>query len=140
MADDTAPLRNPAGHAGLLNNLVGMGNSLASFFESRAGLLAQESKTALAHLLVLLACLVGAALLTAFGYTFLIASAIFGIAHALHISWMWIALATAGLHFVFALICLLIARDRMKKPMLRASLMELKKDREWLKNLDKTTR
>ncbi len=140
MADHTASLRNPAGHAGLLNNLVALGNSLASFVESRASLLGQESKTALVQVLVLVACLVGAAVLSALGYAFLIASAVVGVAHALRTSWIWIALAAAGLHFILALICLLIARSRMKKPMLQASITELKKDREWLKHLDKTSR
>lgn len=140
MADHTASLRNPAGHAGLLNSLVALGNSLASFVESRATLVAQESKTALVHVVVLVSCLVGAAVLIALGYAFLIASAVVGVAHALRISWIWIALAAAGLHFILALVCLFIARARMKKPMLRASMAELKKDREWLKHLDKTTR
>ena len=63
--------------------------------------------------------------------------AIVGVAHALHISWIWITLAAAGLHFILALVCLLIARSRMKKSMFEATAAELKKDREWLKNLDK---
>src|SRR6266699_2708864 len=33
---------------------------------------------------------------------------------------------------------LLFARDRMTKPLFRATASELKKDREWLKNLDTT--
>ena len=53
MAGDTMRFRNPAGHAGLLNNLVSLANSLAGFFESRFGLFARESKGALVHLLLL---------------------------------------------------------------------------------------
>ena len=137
MAGETMRFRNPAGHAGLLHNLLALVNDLAGFLESRLGLFAKESKTALVQVLVLVACLAGAAVLALFGYVFLIASAIAGLAHALQISWIWITLAAAGLHFILALICVLIARSRMKKSMFEATAAELKKDREWLKNLDK---
>jgi uncharacterized membrane protein YqjE len=39
---------------------------------------------------------------------------------------------------VFALVLLLVARSRMTMPLFRATLTELKEDREWLKNLDAT--
>ena len=132
--------RNPAGHAGLLHNLVSLLNSLAGFLESRIALFAKESKTALVHVLVLVACLAAAAFLAVFGYIFLVASAIMGLAHAFHISWVKIALMAAGLHFLLALICVLIARSRMNKSMFEMTAVELKKDREWLKDLDKKSR
>jgi len=137
MAGDTMRFRNPAGHAGLLHNVLAVVNGLAGFLESRIGLFARESKTALVQILVLLACIVAAAVFALFGYVFLLASAIAGLAHALHVSWIWITLGAAGLHFILALVCLLIARSRMKKSMFEATAAELKKDREWLKNLDK---
>jgi uncharacterized membrane protein YqjE len=137
MAGDTMRFRNPAGHAGLLHNLLALVNDLAGFLESRIGLFAKESKTALVQILVLVACIVAAAVFALFGYVFLLASAIAVVAHALHTSWIWITLAAAGLHFILALVCLLIARSRMKKSMFEATAAELKKDREWLKNLDK---
>jgi uncharacterized membrane protein YqjE len=140
MAGDTMRFRNPAGHAGLLHNLLALVNDLAGFLESRLGLFAKESKTVLVQVLVLVACLAGAAVLALFGYVFLIASALVGIAHALQVSWVWITLAAAGLHFILALVCLLIARSRMKQSMFEATAAELKKDREWLKNLDKQDR
>ena len=140
MDDRTAPFRNPAGHAGLLNNLLALGNSLAGFIESRISLVASESKAALVHLLVLVGCLVGAGILLGFGYVFLLVSVVAAIAHALEISWIWIALGAAVLHFLLALVCLLIVRSRMTKPVFRESMAELKKDREWLKNLDKKSR
>jgi uncharacterized membrane protein YqjE len=137
MAGDTMRFRNPAGHAGLLHNVLAVVNDLAGFLESRIGLFARESKTALLQILVLVACIVAAAVFALFGYVFLLASAIAGLAHALHVSWIWITLGAAGLHFILALVCLLIARSRMKKSMFEATAAELKKDREWLKNLDK---
>ena len=140
MAGQTMRFRNPAGHAGLLNNLVSLLNSLAGFLESRLALAAAESKTALVHVLVLVACLAGAAFLAVFGYIFLVASVIAGLAHTLHVSWIKITLAAAGLHFVLAFVCVMIARSRMHKPMFQMTGVELKKDREWLKNLNKENR
>jgi uncharacterized membrane protein YqjE len=140
MAGETMRFRNPAGHAGLLHNLVSLLNSLAGFLESRIALVAKESKTALVHVLVLVACLAAAAFLAVFGYIFLVASAIVGLAHAFHVSWVKIALMAAGLHFVLAFVCVMIARSRMNKSMYEMTTVELKKDREWLKNLDKQNR
>jgi len=138
MISESSPSRNPAGHAGLLQNLVALASALTEFFESRFILLAQESKTAAVQLLILAGCLIFAVLLCAVGYVFLITGAVVGLAHLAGISWPWIALAAAGLHFIIALILLVIARSRITKPFFRATLAELKKDREWLRSLDAT--
>jgi uncharacterized membrane protein YqjE len=140
MAGETMRFRNPAGHAGLLHNLVSLLNSLIGFLESRVALFAKESKTALVHVLVLVGCLAGAAFMLVFGYLFLVASAIAGLSQALHMSWIKITLMAAGLHFVLAFICVMIARARMHKSMFEMTGVELKKDREWLKNLNKESR
>jgi uncharacterized membrane protein YqjE len=137
MAGDKMRFRNPAGHAGLLQNLFALVNSAAGFVESRLGLLAQESKIALVHLLVLAGCLIAAGILGLFGYLFLLASIVAGLARVLHVSWIWVSLGAAGIHFVMALICVVIARSQMKKPMFEVTAAELKKDSEWLKNLEK---
>jgi uncharacterized membrane protein YqjE len=140
MAGETMRFRNPAGHAGLLHNLVALLNSVVGFLESRVALFAKESKTALVHVLVLVACLAIAGFLALFGYIFLVASAVFGIAHALHMSWVKVSLMAAGLHFLLAFICVMVARSRMHESMFEMTGVELKKDREWLKNLDKKNR
>jgi len=140
MPGETMRFRNPAGHAGLLHNLVSLLNSVAGFLESRIALLAEESKTALVHVLILVGCLAAAAFLAVFGYLFLVASAVVGLAHAFHISWVKIALMAAGLHFVLAFVLVMIARSRMSKSMFEMTGTVLKKDREWLKDLDKETR
>ena len=138
MISESSRSRNPAGHAGLLENLLALLTALAEFFESRFALFAQESKTAAVHLLILAGCLIFALLLCAMGYVFLITGVVAGLAHLVGVSWPWIALAAAAVHFVFALVLLLVARSRITKPLFRATLAELKKDREWLKNLDAT--
>jgi uncharacterized membrane protein YqjE len=82
--------------------------------------------------------LIFAVLLCALGYVFLITGAVVGLAHLAGISWPWIALAAAALHFIIALMLLVIARSQITKPFFRATLAELKKDREWVKHLDAT--
>jgi len=139
MISETKRSRSPAGHSGLLENLVALASGLADFFESRFVLLAQESRVALVQLLVLAICLVVAAILVAVGYIFLVITAIAGLAHLAGISWLWITLAAAGVHFVIALVLLLVARTRITKPLFPVTASELKKDREWLKNLDETS-
>jgi uncharacterized membrane protein YqjE len=136
MSSESVRSRNPAGHAGLLENLLALVSALAEFFESRFALFAQESKTAAVHLLILVGCVIFALLLCALGYVFLITGVVVGLAHLIGISWPWIALAAAALHFIIALVLLLVARSRITKPVFHTTLVELKKDREWLKNLD----
>ncbi|MDQ6622909.1 MAG: phage holin family protein [Verrucomicrobiota bacterium] len=140
MAGEAMRFRNPAGHAGLLNNLLSIANALAGFFECRIGLFARESRVALVHILLMAGALTGALVLLASGYVFLIVSVIFGIAHALGTSWVWIALSAAVLHFLLAAGCGFFALTQMRKPMFAASLDELKRDREWLKNIDRQNR
>ena len=138
MISDRPRSRNPAGRAGLLENLLALVSALADFFESRFALLAEESKVAAVQVLILVGCLIFALLLSALGYVFLITGAVVGLAHLAGISWPWIALAAAAVHFVIALVLLLVVRSRITKPLFRTTLAELKKDREWLKNLDAT--
>ena len=138
MAGDSMRFRNPAGHAGLLNNLVALANALAGFFESRINLFARESKTALVQLLLIAAALITALVLVVSGYVFLIVSVIFGIAYAADVSWVWIALAAALLHFLLAGGLGFFAKTQITKPMFHASIAELKRDREWLKTLNKS--
>ncbi|MEY2481094.1 MAG: hypothetical protein QOI04_2021 [Verrucomicrobiota bacterium] len=135
MVVDRRPEGNPAGRAGLLNNVLALAGTLAVFFETRAALIAKESRSAFARLIVVAACLGAAALVFVLGYVFLIAAAVVALAHLANISWIWTALEAALLHFVLAMVLLLIARNRMTGPMFRASAEELKKDSEWLKNL-----
>jgi uncharacterized membrane protein YqjE len=121
---------------GFIGSLVALASALAEFFESRAALFATESKAALFQFVLIAVCLVAALLFFAFGYVFLLATAVVAVAHLANVSWLWIALAAAGLHILIALILLLIAWSGIKRPVFRATTAELKKDREWLKNLE----
>jgi uncharacterized membrane protein YqjE len=136
MADETAPSRSRPRQTGLIGSLVALAAALADFFESRAALLATESKAALVQFLVAALCLLLAILFFAFGYIFLLATAVVAIAHLANVSWLWVALAAAGLHFVIALVFMLVAGTGIKRPLFRSTRAELQKDREWLKNLE----
>jgi len=119
---------------GFIGSLVALASALADFFESRAALFATESKAALVQFVLVAVCLVAGLLFFAFGYVFLLATAVVAIAHLANVSWLWTALAAAGLHILIALIFLLIALSGIKRPIFRETAIELKKDREWLKN------
>jgi len=136
MAGEDSPSRNRPRQAGFIGSLVALASALADFFESRTALVATESKAALVQFVLVAICLAVALLFFAFGYVFLLATAVVAIAHLAKVSWLWIALAAAGLHILIALILVLIARSGIKRPIFRETTAELKKDREWLKNLE----
>ncbi len=140
MAEGSMPFRNPAGHRGLRQNLKSLIASLTQFVESRVKLAARESKSAVRHLVVVLVCAVGALVLSLLGFVYLIVFAIVGIAQLLGVSWIWVALVAGLLHFGIALICLVVARGTLKRPIFRDTAGVLKEDTEWLKNLDQTKR
>ena len=123
---------------GFIGSLVALASALADFFESRAALFATESKAALVQFVLIALCLIAGLLFFAFGYVFLLATAVVAVAHLAKVSWLWTALAAAGLHLSMAMIFLLIARSGIKRPLFRGTAAELKKDREWLKNLETT--
>jgi len=136
MAQEDSPSRSRTRQGGLIGSLVALASALADFFESRAALVATESKSALVQFVLIAICLVAALLFFAFGYVFLLATAVVAVAHLANVSWLWTALAAAGLHILIALIFILIARSGIKRPILPETIAELKKDREWLKNLE----
>ncbi|HEX3419817.1 MAG TPA: phage holin family protein [Candidatus Udaeobacter sp.] len=139
MSSENPSSRNPAGHSGLLDNALGLLSAIAEFFESRFALAAQESKAAGLQILILLACVIAAVVLCVMGYVFLIVGAVVGLAHLLGTSWPVVALVVALVHFIIAGVLLLVARNRITKPMFRDTVEELRKDREWLKTLNQST-
>ncbi len=138
MPGENSPSQSRTRQTGFIGSLVALASTLADFFESRAALFATESKAALIQFVLVAICLIAGLLFFAFGYIFLLATAVVAVAHLAKVSWLWTALAAAGLHLLMALIFLLIARSGIKRPLFRATTAELKKDREWLKNLETT--
>ena len=139
MSSESPGSRNPAGHSGLLDNALALISAVAGFFESRFALAARESKGAALQVLILVGCVVAAMALCVMGYVFLTVSAVVGLAYLIGVSWPIVALIAALLHFIIAVVLLLVVRSRITKPMFPATVDELKKDREWLKNLNQST-
>jgi uncharacterized membrane protein YqjE len=139
MSSESPPSPNPAGHSGLLDNVLALISAVVGFFEIRFAVLAQESKSAALQMLIMVGCVIAALALLVTGYVFLIVGAVVGIAHLLGTSWIVVALVVALMHFIIAGVLLLVARSRITKPMFRDTVDELKKDREWLKTLNQST-
>jgi uncharacterized membrane protein YqjE len=140
MIGETTRSRGSVGHGGFLSSLFGLVGALGAFVESRIGLFATESKSALVQLLTLIICVVTALIFFVMGYIFLIASAVVWLSGIAGVSWWWIALAGTCVHFLFAIILLFIAKARMSEPLFPVTTAELEKDRQWLKNLDAKSR
>jgi uncharacterized membrane protein YqjE len=140
MIGEASRSRNPAGRGGLFSNLLALANALATFFETRAALFATESKRALVQLIIVIAGLVGGLLFFALGYLFLVATIVVAIAHATDIALEWVAIAAAVAHFLIAAGCAIFAATRLRRNPFTETAAELKKDREWLRNLDVASR
>ncbi len=130
--------RNPAGHAGLIDNAVGLVSAFYSFIETRGALLAAESREVLLQLIAVVAFGVGALIAVIFGYIFILGSLIVGIAHRTGISWTWIALGVGVLHLALAVACVFLAKSKLRGRLFADTREELKRDQAWLKSLGKT--
>jgi uncharacterized membrane protein YqjE len=138
MARVIARSGNPAGHGGLIDNVVGFVSAFYAFIETRAALLASESKGVLLQLVAVIAFGLGALIAVVFGYVFILASLVFGIAHRTGISWTWVALAAGLLHILLAVVCVFLAKSKLRGRLFAETRAELKKDQQWLRSLGKT--
>ena len=129
---------SPAGHTGLIDNAIGFVSALFAYVETRAALLAFESKALLLQLVTIVAFGLGALIAVVFGYVFVVASVIVGIAHRTGFSWTWIALVTGLLHIVLAAACVFLAKSKLRGRLYPEMRSELKRDQTWLKTLGKT--
>ena len=138
MARVGARVYNPAGHAGLIDNAIGLISALFAYVETRAALLAVESKAMLLQLVAVVAFALAALIAVVFGYIFILASLIVGIAHRTGVSWTWIALGVGLLHIGLAVACVLLAKSKLTGRLYPETRAELKRDQQWLKSLGKT--
>ena len=138
MARVSARVRNPSGHAGLIDNAIGLISALFAYVETRAALLAIESKALLLQLAAVVAFALGALITVVFGYIFILGSLMVGIAHLSGISWTWIALGAGLMHIALAVVCVLLAKAKLTGRLYPETRAELKKDQQWLKSLGKT--
>ena len=122
----------------MIDNAVGLVSALFAYVETRAALLAVESKAMLLQLGLVLALGIGAVIALAFGYIFVVASIVVAIAQAAGISWTWVALISGLVHIGLAVVCLFLAKGKLRGRLYAETRMELKKDQQWLKSLAKT--
>src|SRR5439155_22105111 len=112
MARASARVRNPAGHAGLIDNAIGLVSALFAYVETRAALLTVESKGLLLQLAAVIAFALGALIAVVFGYIFVLASLIAGIANLSGIPCTWIAFGAGLLYIVLAVVCVMLANEK----------------------------
>lgn len=138
MARASASSRNPAGHAGLIDNLVGFVSAIFAYVQTRAALLAEESKAVLLQFAMAFAFGLAALIALIFGYIFVLGSIVVGIAHLSGVSWTWVALGVGLLHIILAVVFVFLAKGQLRARLYPETRFELKKDQQWLKSLEKT--
>ena len=138
MARAGARVQNRGGNSVLIDNAIGIISALFAYVETRAALLAVESKAMLLQLAAVIAFALAALIAVVFGYIFILASLIAGIAHRSGVSWTWIALGAGLLHVILAVVCVLLAKAKLTGRLYPETRAELKRDQQWLKSLGKT--
>lgn len=102
--------------------------SCMQHLQSLGALAELEAKEAAFHFLRI-AVMVGAALFfAAFGYVFLLLFVAFVIAALAGVSWIWISLGIALLHFLLMLLAASYVKRNWKQPIFQTLAAELKKD------------
>jgi len=130
--DDDARGANSAGIFGHFSALLA---AKLGYLRARLKLAGIEGKEAAVHGGIILGLAIGALVLVIFGYFLLVIGLVFLVALAFGggTAWIWVLLAAAVLHFLGAVIFLLIAKARLGIPVFPLTLDEFKKDQEWLK-------
>lgn len=107
-------------------------STLIDYFDSKARLLAVESKEASQHFVGLL-MLVGVLLVLALSSTLMYgAFLLYLVSLLLHLAWGWSALISAVILTLSCVLTLLLLRVRLRKPVFQMTLRDLEKDKEWL--------
>jgi uncharacterized membrane protein YqjE len=134
MADTALPAAEvrPTPH-GVIPELVRLSGAFGRHFQSLLQLAGLETKEAALVGLRLLIFLVVAAVLSFFGYVLLLFFVAFLLAFIFGISWIWISLGLAVLHFVGVAICAIFAKNCLQKPVFKATMAELRRDFEVMK-------
>lgn len=107
------------------------------YFKARSELAKIEAKEAGIVYGIAAGMAIAALMFILLGYVFLIVAVVFAVAALFHDghAWIWVMGAAALLHFLGALILLLLARKRLKTDTFPATLEEFKKDQTCLTNL-----
>ena len=102
------------------------------YFESKARLLAIESREASGHFIGLLV-MVGVMLVLALSSVLMYgAFLLYLVALLLHLAWGWSALICGVFLTVCAVVAFFLLRIRLRKPVFQTTLRDIQKDKEWL--------
>jgi uncharacterized membrane protein YqjE len=102
------------------------------YFESKARLLAIESREASGHFIGLLV-MVGVMLVLALSSVLMYgAFLLYLVALLLHLAWGWSALICGVLLTVCGVVIFFLLRIRLRKPVFQTTLRDIQKDKEWL--------
>jgi uncharacterized membrane protein YqjE len=102
------------------------------YFESKARLLAIESREASGHFIGLLV-MVGVMLVLALSSVLMYgAFLLYLVALLLHLAWGWSALICGVLLTVCSVVIFFLLRIRLRKPVFQTTLRDIQKDKEWL--------
>ncbi|MEX1119152.1 MAG: phage holin family protein [Terrimicrobiaceae bacterium] len=132
MSETSTPPQNSRGlTAGFLSFWGSAGRHVLAVVEL-AGI---ESKEAIALYVRLAVMLVAALIFLIFGYFLALLFVVFLIATIFGISWLWIFLGLALLHFLLAFVCATHVRTHLKTPVFASTSAEIRKDLESLKSV-----
>ncbi len=114
----------------LFHHLTGYFNAVVKQWQLRAQLALMEAREAGSHYGTIAGLFIGALVLALFGYIFLIITAVFGIAAAMHGPHDWIIVmgGAALLHLIVAAVMVFMARARLKTGLFAATKEQFKKE------------
>jgi uncharacterized membrane protein YqjE len=135
MAKATTSYPHAADAAGIFGHFSALVAAKLGYLRARLKLAGIEGKEAAIQGAIIAGLAVGALVAVIFGYFLLVFGVVFLIALAFDNdnAWIWVLLAAALLHFVGAVVLLLIAKARLGTPFFPLTLDEFQKDQEWLK-------
>ncbi len=119
---------------GVIPELVRFAGSSGRHVQGLLQLAGLETKEAALVGLRLLILLIAAIVSAIFGYVLVLFFIAFLLAFAFQISWIWISLGLAVLHFVAVAVCAILAKNSLRTPVFKATAVELKRDFDAMKN------
>lgn len=120
---------------GVIPELLRFAGSAGRHVQGLLQLASLETKEAALVGLRLLVLLVAAVVCVAFGYLLSLFFVAFLLAFVFGISWIWISLGLALLHFAVVAFCAIYAKSYLRTPVFKATAVELQRDFEALRNI-----
>jgi uncharacterized membrane protein YqjE len=130
----TPPAGEPPAGQGVWAETLNLFGSLGRHLQGLFALASLETREAAGIYLRAAIAVVAGLVLAVFGYFLLLFFLAFLLATIFHISWLWISLGFAVLHFAGAAACGFYVKQRVGSPVFRATSAELRRDLGTLQN------